>query len=249
VGESFEVISQIRHIFTSRSGGISSGSFHWNNLAVHVGDQVDAVTENRRALARSLGLDPSQLFFMNQVHGTTILEIDSALDANLMSQVRECDGMITSAREIGLAVLVADCAPVLMSNSRKIAAIHVGWRGLFGGIVEKALDLMSADLLEDGDDELTLRIGPTICGKCYQVGADLATEAERRGFTLGKVSGKPTLDIPQSIINIARARELSQKISAEWNGCCTYESSEHFSYRREKVTGRQAGVIIRGSQR
>lgn len=238
---SSDINSRPRIIFTSRTSGKSLPPYYENNLASHVGDQDDAVKANRQGVASSLGIELNQLFFMNQVHGTTIVEIDSASDPH---EIRECDGLITSETGLGLAVLVADCAPVLFSTSHKVAAIHVGWRGLFGGIVEKALDLMS----NDGEaEELSVKIGPTICGKCYEVGKDLAVQAQDRKFILGRSLGKPTLDIPQSILEIVRSRPRGQKISAEWNGVCTYESNEHFSFRREKVTGRQAGVIIRGS--
>lgn len=245
MANSSDINSRTRYIFTSRSGGESAPPFDGKNLALHVGDQGEAVNENRRALAISLGVDPAQLFFMSQVHGTTILEIDSASDVN---EMRECDGLITSERGFGLAVLVADCAPVLLSTSHKVAAIHVGWRGLFGGIVEKALDLLLAN---DEASALNVKIGPTICGKCYEVGEDLAAQAKTRGFILGERAGKPTLDIPRSILEIVRSRLTREKIGAgsngDWNGICTYESSEHFSFRREKVTGRQAGVIVRES--
>ena len=132
-----------RYTFTSRkfpARGTSLPPFEENNLAVHVGDDRDRVLANRGALADSLALHREQLFFMNQVHGSTILEIDGASDANM---VYECDGLITRTPGIGLAVLVADCAPVLLIGRSTVAAIHVGWRGLFDGIVEKALALMA----------------------------------------------------------------------------------------------------------
>lgn len=245
MANSSDINSRTRYLFTSRSGGESAPPFDEKNLALHVGDRADAVTENRKALASSFGIDPAQLFFMNQIHGTTILEIDSASDAN---EIRECDGLITSQTGLGLAVLVADCAPVLLSTSQKVAAIHVGWRGLFGGIVEKVLDLLLAN---DEASALNVKIGPTICGKCYEVGEDLATQAKAHGFILGERGGKPTLDIPRSVLEIVRSRLAREKIIAgwngSWNGICAYESSEHYSFRREKVTGRQAGVIVRES--
>lgn len=236
-----------RYTFTSRkfpARGTSLPPFEENNLAVHVGDDRDRVLANRGALADSLAVHREQLFFMNQVHGSTILEIDGASDANM---VYECDGLITRTPGIGLAVLVADCAPVLLIGRRTVAAIHVGWRGLFDGIVEKALALMA-------DEPFDVQIGPTICGTCYEVGDDLAQRAHARGFVVrpsvhasASNGARSALDIPNSILGIVRAQSATQVLTAQWSGICTYESKDHYSFRRERVTGRQAGVVVHGS--
>ena len=224
--------------------GASLQPYDQNNLATHVGDELERVAANRIALAQSLGISYQQLFFMNQVHGTTIVEIDKSVAPG---SIFECDGLITKLPGVGLAVLVADCAPLLLMGSRTVAAIHVGWRGLFGGIVEKAVALM------DGES-FTALIGPTICGNCYEIGDDLAERAQLRGFRVGRSTRatnenevRSTLDIPRSILSIIDGLAPNQVKEATWNGVCTFESQDHFSFRREQVTGRQAGVVVNGS--
>ena len=222
-----------KYLFTSRSGGMSKPPFNGRNLATHVGDDPECVSENREGLAAELGVESDRLFFMNQSHGSEIIEINELSRA---SDVRNCDAMITRAAGTALAVLVADCAPLLLLGERTSAAVHVGWRGLFGGIVEKVLALM-------GSERFSAVIGPTICGKCYVIGDDLLSDASRRGFVIGN----KTLDIPASIMGILRESSGGRLESAQWDGSCTFENSSFYSYRRDQVTGRQAGVVIHGT--
>lgn len=222
-----------RYFFTARAGGVSDPPFDQRNLALHVGDDPAAVLINRAQLASEVGVESDRLYFMNQVHGAEIIEITHH---STHMAIRQCDALYTRTPGIALAVLVADCAPVILLGERTSAVIHVGWRGLFGGIIESALALFE-------DESFIAHIGPTICGTCYTIGDDLHLLARERGF----VTGKDTLDIPQSITELLSAHAGKQLIGAEWNGICTYESDEHFSYRRDNTTGRQAGVVLHGS--
>jgi YfiH family protein len=233
-----------RYLFTTRAHGVSAPPFESNNLALHVGDDPHLVMENRKKLAHQLDIEFGRLFFMTQTHGVSIVEIDESSD---VSALRECDAMITQTPGVALAVLVADCAPVVIIGEQTSAVVHVGWRGLFGGIVEKVLERFS-------DEPISAHIGPTICGECYEIGDDLSLEAKKRGFTVGQrshsgaqVSTKQTLDIPHSIISILRSATGSRVREIEWNGVCTLENHQYFSYRRDSITGRQAGIVIHGS--
>jgi len=211
-------------LFTSRQSG---------NLALHVGDDPVAVRAQRAALAVEVGVLPNRLFFMAQSHGSEVIEVDSQSNSE---DLRECDALISRSPDTALAVLVADCAPVLLVGERTCAAIHVGWRGLFGGIVEKVVGLM-------GSETFTASIGPTICGRCYEVGDDLLIAARERGF----LTGEQSLDIPASILALLRESGGKRLLRASWNNICTFESEDHFSYRREEQTGRQVGVVISGA--
>lgn len=222
-----------RAIFTSRSGGRSQAPYNERNLALHVGDDGQVVLQNRLELAVELAVAPTRLFFMEQNHGTDIHVIDGK--SNPADSYR-CDALITTTPGTALAVLVADCAPLLLMGERTSAAVHVGWRGLFGGIVEKVLEKMAGE-------QFSAIIGPTICGNCYQVGDDLRKAAAQRGF----ITGSDTLDIPRSILKILSERCETSLTSARWNDRCTFESGAHFSFRRDGVTGRQAGVVIHGT--
>lgn len=222
-----------RAIFTSRRGGQSRLPYNERNLALHVGDDAEVVRGNRRELASELTIASERLFFMEQSHGIEVVLIDERSDN---SELFRCDALITKTPGTALAVLVADCAPVLLQGEKTSAAIHVGWRGLFGGIVEKVIEMMS-------NEKFSAIIGPTICGNCYEVGDDLLTHARQRQF----ITGVNTLDIPGSILKILTENAGSSLIESSWDNVCTFESSEHYSYRRDGVTGRQAGVVIHGS--
>ena len=219
--------------FTSRIGGVSQPPYDSRNLALHVGESEDLVSRNRAGLAKEIGVDRGNLFFMNQVHGVAIVEIT---DQSQADEIRECDALITRTSGVALAVLVADCAPVILIGEETCAVIHVGWRGLFAGIIENVVSHFNGE-------KFSALIGPTICGNCYEIGDDLHKRASERNFQLGD----KTLDIPNSILQLLQENAGRQLISAEWNGICTFESREHFSYRRDNVTGRQAGVVINGS--
>ena len=221
-------------LFTSRTGGWSGGLFSERNLATHVGDDPDVVLRNRQQLATEIGVRSDRLFFMEQVHGSEVIVVDESSDP---SELRRCDAMITRIPGTALAVLVADCAPLLLLGERTSAVVHVGWRGLFAGIVEKVLDAMDSE-------RFTALIGPTICASCYQVGTDLYGDALERGF----IVGSQTLDIPGSIIKILHEVSGNRVERAEWDGICTLESASHYSYRRDQITGRQAGVVIHDPQ-
>lgn len=222
-----------RYLFTARAGGVSKAPFAERNLATHVGDNLSDVMENRERLAFELGISADHLFFMNQSHGTEIVEINRMSSA---SNIPNADAIFTRSAGTALAVLVADCAPLLLLGTDSSAVVHVGWRGLFGGIVEKVLAVMNRE-------RFRAVVGPTICGKCYVVGDELRADALARGFV---VVGN-MIDIPASIIKILRANAGDRLEHAEWNGICTAENDSYYSYRRDKVTGRQAGVVIHGS--
>ena len=222
-----------RYLFTNRQGGVSDTPYNERNLALHVGDDREKVLLNRAALASELELPVTDLFFMNQSHGCEIIEIDHA---SVASDIRECDAMFTRTPGKALAVLTADCAPVLLFGERTSAVVHVGWRGLFGGILERVLQVMA-------NEKFSALIGPTICGKCYEIGNDLFAQASEKGFIVGKQS----LDIPRSIISELEKNSGKKITEISWSGECTMERDDYYSFRREQITGRQAGVIVHGS--
>jgi YfiH family protein len=151
----------VNYSFTDRTGGLSTGAFLSNNVATHVGDEVATVLANRARLESDLGL-PIQ--FMNQVHGDVVATIGSEIVA-----APTADALITQKAGIGLAVMVADCIPLLLSNARSVAAVHVGRKGLMNEVAMSAIQAMrSID-----SSEITAVVGPSICGQCYEVSEDI----------------------------------------------------------------------------
>ena len=199
--------------FTDRLGGYSQGDFSSLNLALHVEDDAKIVARNREVIEQAHG----KTVYMNQVHGNNVEVISKALD-----QVLTCDGLVTNVAGITLAVLVADCIPLLLSSQSVVAAVHVGRRGLINGIAAKSVAIMR----ELGADEITATLGPSICGPCYGAACKTST-------------GTPSLDLPAALV--ADLAKLS--IQCVVDSRCTREDEDLFSYRKSHRTGRQAGLI------
>lgn len=219
----------MKYRFTKSTGGLSTGAFLSLNLAQHVGDNPEDVRKNRATLEREIG-HPIQ--FMNQVHGDQIAEIRQLLDVEPTA-----DGLITSTTEIALAVMVADCIPLLLGNKSSVAAVHVGRRGLVNNIALVALSKMRAI----DSSPITAVIGPTICGNCYEVSEEIYTEVVDQ-FPLAQArtqSGTLALDLTKALKSLL----INQGVKVIDESLCTVEESSLYSYRRDGVTGRQAGVV------
>jgi hypothetical protein len=215
--------------FTNRIGGVSHGVYGSLNLGGHVGDVPEDVLANRAALARQYG--PVQ--FMNQVHGSRIMIVESVTDDEPTA-----DALVTGIPGVTLAVMVADCIPLLLTSPESVAAVHVGRRGLVNEIAIKTIELMR----EMGANDISATIGPAICGSCYEVSQEIFNEVVTQfPRAASKTSfGTPALDLPQALIAALESAGVS-KVSNQ--GICTAESSELFSYRRDGLTGRQAGLV------
>jgi YfiH family protein len=214
--------------FTDRLGGYSQGDFSSLNLALHVEDEAATVLRNRDVIEQSHGTT----VYMNQVHGNNVEVISAPMD-----QILTCDGLVTNVAGITLAVLVADCIPLLLSSQNIVAAVHVGRRGLVNGVAAKTVNIMR----ELGADEITAKLGPSICGPCYEV--DQVTYEEVISIhpsARSKTSaGSPALDLPTALV--ADLAKLS--IESHVDSRCTREDDDLFSYRKSHRTGRQAGLI------
>lgn len=227
-----------RFVFTSRAGGVSVSPYASFNLANHVGDDPVAVAQNRVLLANLIGVAQDKIFYMNQVHGKQIAVIDEKSDAN---QSPDADALFTKLRDVALVTMVADCIPVLMTSKDAIAAVHVGRRGLSLDIISEVLGIFESNGV--GMREITAHIGPAICAKCYEVGVDVYQEVIDKvpaaATSFNSQSGNPCLNIEAGLIS---QLEIS---GVKWESInrCTMHDSGYFSYRRDGITGRQAGVV------
>jgi len=212
------------HFFTDRRGGESLGVYESLNLALHVGDDPAVVNANRKNIGSAQ--------FMNQVHGDHIEVIDAvSLD------IPTCDGLITKSSNVSLAVMVADCIPLLLVSQEVVGAIHVGRAGLVNRIALKAIQMMRSL----GAIEIHAILGPSICGSCYEVPfqmqQDVIADHPRAFATTRK--GTPGLDLPKALI----ADLVAAGVTYEASTICTFEDELYFSHRRQNPTGRFAGVV------
>jgi YfiH family protein len=215
--------------FTNRHGGTSLGVYSSLNLGGHVGDAPADVLRNREVIIELLG--PVQ--FMNQVHGNRIAIIEGITD-----EPPTVDALITGIPGITLAVMVADCIPLLLTSQEAVAAVHVGRRGLVNQIADKTIELMR----EMGAQDISATIGPAICGSCYEVSADIHEEviSQYPSADARTASGSLALDLPKALYGVLQSLAISINPS---EGRCTVEDPALFSHRRDGVTGRQAGLV------
>jgi YfiH family protein len=216
-------------LFSARHGGVSAGEFESLNLGDHVGDIALAV-ENNRKILKSLISQVSPIF-MNQVHGNEVIEVDS----NSMSPVT-ADALITRQVGLPLAVLCADCLPILIRGSNMVGAIHAGRKGILNGIITETISRMRAL----GGDNLVATIGPAICSECYEVDLPMYIDAVLHESELATNPDVHCLDLKRA----AQSQLLAQGVDVSDIEICTAHDSNFFSYRRDGVTGRNAGVIV-----
>ena len=214
-------------VFTTRRNGASLAPYESLNLAQHVGDNRETVARNRELLSKITG--PVQ--FMNQVHGDEVVEVKSLIDDPT------CDALITTVPGIALAVMVADCIPLLLSSTGVVGAVHVGRRGLMNSVAIKAVEAMRAL----GASQIHAQLGASICGRCYEVPQELADEVIAKHPAATSLTNHltPALDLPRALI----ADLVAIGVTYEASQICTLENDEYFSYRRHNITGRNAGVV------
>jgi YfiH family protein len=174
-------------LVTTRDGGVSSGPYASLNLGLHVGDDRDRVIENRRRAAAALGLELGECVFARQTHGREVVVVGTA-DRGRGTTGPEgapaCDALVTATPGVGLAIMVADCVPLVLFEPRAgvLAVVHAGWKGTVARVAEAAVEAMAA--LGSVPAAVVAAIGPAVEAARYQVGAEVA-EAARGAFGAG----------------------------------------------------------------
>ncbi|MEU2071119.1 peptidoglycan editing factor PgeF [Streptomyces anulatus] len=226
--------------FTDRWGGVSAAPYGELNLGGAVGDDPAAVGANRGRAARRLGLDPARVVWMNQVHGRDVAVVDGPWGAD--AEIPAVDAVVTARRGLALAVLTADCTPVLLADpvAGVVGAAHAGRPGLVAGVVPAAVEAMVA--LGAHPSRITAHTGPAVCGRCYEVPEAMRAEvAEAVPGTWSETSwGTPAVDVTGGVHAQLAALGVADRHSSPY---CTLESGGHFSYRRDRTTGRLAGYV------
>ena len=225
------LLQDVRHGFFTRKGGASSGLFAGLNCGRRSSDQADMVIVNRARVAEAMGFGPEELATVKQVHSADVVTLAEGDD---IAAVRDtpADGLVTRRKDVAIAVLTADCQPILLADAKAgvIGACHAGWRGALAGVIEATVQGMR-DL---GASEIKAVVGPTISQRNYEVSEDFMYEftdedPEYSRFFTGGPNGRPLFDLPS--FGLSRLREAGA--DAEWSGHCTYADPERFfSYRR-----------------
>ncbi|MCG9679935.1 peptidoglycan editing factor PgeF [Vibrio sp. Isolate24] len=225
----------VKAFASTRLQGFSTGVYQGLNLGAHVGDELEIVEQNRQWLANQSHM-PSSPIWLNQTHSTLVLEADQPT-----RNVLDADGLFTQQRGVVCSAMTADCLPVLLTNTQgtQVAAVHAGWRGLAGGIVENAVAKF--------DGPVMAWIGPAIGASVFEVGEDVLQAfvsfdpAAEQAFSSREVQGKWLADM-----NLLVTQRLNKVgvFDVYYSDLCTYlDQQRFFSYRRDGATGRQASFI------
>lgn len=228
----------MRRVVTTRQGGVSRPPYDTFNLGDHVGDEPDAVAANRSRLATQLGLAPDHVVWMEQIHSRNVTVVDGPVD----HAVEATDGLVTTTPGLALAVLSADCVPVLLSDDEAgvIAGVHAGRVGARIGIVPEAVRVMIS--LGARPERIGAFLGPAACGRQYEVPAEMQRDVEEHlpGSACLTDKRTPGLDLRAGLCRQLLA--LGVAAVAE-DPRCTIEDQDLFSHRRSAPTGRLASVI------
>jgi polyphenol oxidase len=231
-------------LMTTRHGGVSQGAFQSLNLRDGLGDDPQAVRQNKARLRAAIGAQP---VFLNQVHGVDVVrlfESDGVSDA----PVHAADASVTTEPGVACTVQVADCLPVLFAapNARAVGAAHAGWRGLAAGVLEATLDSVCS-LAQCAPSEVQVWLGACIGPRRFEVGADVleafgaSTTAADNALFVRHAPGKWLANLPRLASERLRAAGVQALSGGEW--CTVEDASRFFSFRRDRITGRMAAAV------
>lgn len=238
--------------FSCRMGGESSGSFASLNVGLHVGDDPSRVLQNREQCAAYLGVPLDRFVFAEQVHGSAIAVVTDEHAGrgarNLATAIPGIDALVTNQKGLALAILVADCVPVLLWDEVRsvVAAVHSGWRGTVAHLAAKTMTVMQ-DQFGTNPSDVRVALGPSIRRCCYEVD-DVVLDQVKGEFSrpVFYPSARPQhayLSLMDCIReDLDKSGVLPDHVEDE--GICT--SCHHnlfFSYRKEGRTGRSLAVV------
>jgi len=239
-------------LFSDRTGGVSAPPFDTANAGYSRGDDPTNVDENRRRVGAALGgraADPAAWVSLHQVHGATVYPADigglvcTAFSPNATAgserPAPKADAAVSAEPGAVLSVLTADCGPVALVAPGAVAAVHAGWRGIAAGVVEAAV----GEVRRRSKGPIRAVLGPCIHPECYEFSpADLEPIAGRLGpEVIGRTStGRPALDVPRAIRLALAGAGVTDLADVD---VCTACSPDHFSHRRDGLTGLQTMLV------
>jgi len=234
--------SCVRAACTLRNGGVSLAPFSSLNLAAHVGDEPSAVLTNRSLIRDQLRL-PSEPLWLSQVHGARVLDADAMAQGGEIATPAQADAAVTHLTGRVLAVMVADCLPVLMTRAdgSAVAVAHAGWRGIAAGVLEATVAALGGPPAQP-----LAWLGPAISQAHFEVGAEVREvfcehDARAADAFVPNARGRWQCDL----YRLARQRLAAAGVAAVHGEVrCTYQQVQSFySYRRDGRTGRMAALI------
>jgi YfiH family protein len=225
--------ADVRHGFSTRRGGVSTGRYATLNVGAKWGDDPAHVEHNRRRLAAAGGFRLDRLFTATQVHGARVAVVVDGVLADRVAAV-EADALVTIVPETVVGVYTADCVPILFSDGDgRVAAAHAGWRGTVKGVGPATVEaLVSVGARREA---IRAALGPSICAHCFEVGEEVAAEFERvaPSSVLRPLGGKPHVDLWEANRRLLVDVGLDPARIDAAPPCTMCEKERFFSFRRD----------------
>lgn len=247
-----EKIGVVKHLFSTRMGGVSEGIFSTMNLSYQRGDKKEAVDENYRRIAEVLGCDCNAFVCSDQTHTVNIRKVDRRDCGKGVIREKDytdVDGLVTNEAGIVLATFYADCVPLYFVDVKKkvIGLAHSGWKGTVGRIGGKMITLMEKEYGCNKEDILAA-IGPSICRDCYEVSEDVADrflkEFGMEVLTEGEKPGKYQLDLWKANEQVLLQAGLSKEQISVTDICTCCNSNLLFSHRASQGKRGNLGAFL-----
>lgn len=240
----------VPHCFTTRYGGVSTGSLSTLNIGMHRGDDPKNVEENYRILGDALGISASALVLTRQVHSDIVRKVGLADAAGLDHHAYpECDALITNQPGVGLVVFTADCTPILLWDevTGAVGAVHAGWRGTAAALAEKTVKAMG-NAYGCHPENIRAAIGPNIAGCCFETDEDvpaamIAALGQEAQQYIKKTGEKYHVDLKGINAAFLRRAGVRNIVIGEECTCC-----QHNRFWSHRVTrgdrGSQGAIIV-----
>ena len=237
----------VRHGFSTRNGGVSTGAFATLNAAAGPGDDPDAVRENLRLFSAAIDIDASRLYQIGQVHGSAVREVRPADDREALVR-EEGDALVARDPSIAIGIRVADCVPILLLDERSghVAAVHAGWRGVVSSVISAALVALAEHAVRPA---IVAAIGPCIGVCCFEVGRDVADLIEESApgepsIVQARPGAAPHVDLRLAVRRQLLALGVEPARIDDVPGCTHCDDARFFSYRRDGArSGRHIAAI------
>jgi polyphenol oxidase len=246
--QAIEELSDFHHGFSTRRGGLPDSFGSSLNLGYTQWDSPERVDANRRRFLAALNLDQTRLATLRQIHSDRVHIIE---DVSRQGNQSEGDALVTQCENIAIAVLTADCLPILVADPlKKVAAVvHSGWRGTLARILQKTIQEMEC-AFKCNPAQLIAAIGPGIRACCFEVDEDVTSlfEQEYPGCCLktpvGAQPGKGFLDLSKALEIQLNQAGIKPENSYDLGACTRCNTSDFFSFRAEgKNSGRMMAMI------
>lgn len=233
------------HAFFTRLGGVSHGPYASLNFSWSTGDDEACVRQNLERAATALGVPVSRLYFLSQIHGAVVQQVDGDEPWDRVIRT-EGDALLSAQPGLACAVRVADCVPILIADARSgaVCAVHAGWRGAVAGIAAAAVDALRA---RPGAGELLAAVGPHISAASFEIGDEVAAQIEAaapgHGVIVRSPGQKPHADLRRLVtwqLHRAGVEQVDQVM-----GCTVLDPARFFSFRRDGArSGRHLAAIV-----